>query len=219
MTRTRFERFLPVSGILAGVMYAVAVAATVKRPTLDSKHPQPYVDWVINHQPELVVSGVAGAFFAFFMLMFAAQLRSSIRAGEAGESTYSSVAWAGSIVVAVSITAMSLLAMAMSEADAASIKTLAYLEDFSWMPWAAASGAMMLGVGLGALRTLALPRWLAVLTAALGVLSVTGPTGVAVFLVTPFWLVAVAVVLLRRQAIADPPTAGVRAGALQASVS
>ena len=199
MAHTRFERFLPVSGIIAGLTFAGSALATANEPSLDSKNPQPYVDWILNHHTALAVSGICGAYFAFFMLMFAAQLRASIRAGEAGESTYSSVAYAGAVGVAIAISGMSMLELAASRADAASVKVIAFIGDFGWLPWAAASGAMMLGVGLGALRTLALPKWLAVTTVVLGVLSVTGPTGVAVYLVTPFWLIAVSVALVRRQ--------------------
>lgn len=199
MALTTFERFLPVSGIVAGLLFAGSALATADQPSLDSKKPQPYVDWIVGHHTEIGVSALCAGYFAFFMLMFAAQLRASIRAGEAGESTYSSVAFAGGVAVAIAMAAMSMLELATVEADAASVKVLAFLNDFSWLPWAVGSGAMMLGTGLGALRTLALPKWLAVTTVVLGILSVTGPTGIGVYLVTPFWLVTVGIVLLLRQ--------------------
>jgi hypothetical protein len=200
MAHTRFERFLPLSGVVAGLAFAGAAVSTGNQPSFDSKKPQKYVDWVLDHHTGLGISAVCGAYFAFFMLMFAAQLRASLRSGEAGESTYSSVAYAGAIGVAVSIGFMSMLSLALVSADEASVRALSPVADASWLPWAASSGAMMLGVGLGALRTLALPKWLAITTTALGVLSVTGPTGIGVFLLTPFWLIATGIVLARRQA-------------------
>lgn len=203
MAHSRFERFLPLSGVVAGVMFAGAGLATLDQPSLDTKKPQPYVDWVLAHHTGLAVSAICGAYFAFFMLMFASQLRASLRAGEAGESTYSSVAYAGGIGVAISIAFSSLISLGLVEADGTAARTLVYLSDVSWLPWAAASGVMMLGVGLGALRTLALPKWLAITSAVLGVLCVTGPTGIAVFLVSPFWFITVGVVLARRQSSGD----------------
>ncbi len=204
MTHSRFERFLPLSGVVAGLLFAGSAVATGNQPSFDKNHPQKYIDWALGHHGALALSAVCGGYFAFFMLLFAAQLRASLRSGEAGESTYSSVAYAGAIGVAVSLALMSVLSFAMVSADAPSVRTLASIADVSWLPWAACSGAMMLGVGLGALRTLALPKWLAVTTAVLGVLSVAGPAGIAVFLITPFWLITTGVVLARRQASSTP---------------
>lgn len=199
MPHTRFDRFLPASGILAGLALAGGIFATHDEPSLEAHDARPYVDWAQAHHTQLGVSAVCGALFTFLMLMFAAQLRASIRAGEGGESTYSSVAFAGGIGVALSLGGMSLISAAQASADATAAHTLAFLADAAWLPWAASSGAMLLGTGLGALRTVALPKWLAVVTVVLGVLSVTGPTGIAVFVVTPLWLIATGVVLARRQ--------------------
>lgn len=199
MAHTRFERFLPLSGVVAGVLFFAAGAATMNQPRFDKDDPQKYVDWVVAHGGALALSGLAGAYFAFFMLFFTVALRSSIRAGEAGESTYSSVAFAGGIGVSLSVAYMSMLSLALAEAPESATGTLAPLADVSCLPWAASSGVLLLGVGLGALRTLALPRWLAITSVVLGVLSVAGPAGIAVFLVSPLWMVATGFVLSRRQ--------------------
>src|SRR5882757_7425483 len=62
-----------------------------------------------------------------------------------------------------------------------------------------ANAAFYLATGLGALRTGALPKWLAIVTIVLGVLSLTGPTGIAVFFATPVWLIVTSALLYRRQ--------------------
>jgi hypothetical protein len=197
------DRFLPLSGVLAGLALAGGSAATFSEPTLESSTPTAYLDWVSAHPTALTVSALCAALTTFFLLVFAAQLRASIRAGEAGESTWSTVASAGAIGVALSLGGMAVIALAQAGADASAGPALAHLSDAAWLPWAASSGAMLLGTGIGALRTLALPRWLAVTTVVLGVLSITGPTGIAVFLVTPLWLVATGLVLSgRRSAVA-----------------
>ncbi|MCW2543827.1 MAG: hypothetical protein JWM40_1379 [Frankiales bacterium] len=206
MAHSKFERFLPISGIVAGVLFAGSFFATADEPTLNGDKPQPYVDWLQHHHSELAISAICGAYFAFFMLMFASHLRAALRSREGGESTYSSVAYAGGIGVAVSIAAMSMISLAESSADPTAAHTLAYLGDASWIPWAASSGVLMLGTGLGALRTLALPKWLAVTTVVLGVLSVAGPAGIGVFLVTPLWLIATGIVLTRRMGSGDVAT-------------
>jgi len=75
MTRSMFERLLPVAGILAAVLYFIDDFATQGEARLDGKHHGVYVDWVIGHVKALVVSGVAGAYFAFSMLLFVISLR------------------------------------------------------------------------------------------------------------------------------------------------
>ncbi len=204
MKRSSFETFLPWSGVVSGVLFAGALLATGPEPDLDPERPQKAIDWALAHQGAEALSGISGALFVLFMLMFVAHVRAVLRSGEAGESTYSSVAYAGGIGVALSTGTAALLSFALSKADDQAAHTLVYLSSVTWLPWAACSGAFLLATGLGAMKTLALPRWLAITTAVLGVLSVTGPTGILVFLLTPFWLVTTGIVLARRQASAAP---------------
>jgi len=211
MTRSRFERFLPIAGVVSAVLFFAAGAATQSEPRIDGKHPARYVDWAVAHHTQLVVSGVCGAYFVFFMLLFVIALRSTLRSGEAGESTFSTGALAGGLGVAMAIGFMSLLSLATAGAasagDRTAVQTLAWMSGISFVTWAAGSGVLMLSVGFGGLRTLTLPKWLAITTAVLGVLSITGPTGIAVFLVTPLWLLVISVVLLRRQSSSRPDPA------------
>jgi hypothetical protein len=60
-----------------------------------------------------------------------------------------------------------------------------------------------LGTGVAALRSGALPRWLAWASVGLGILAVAGPLGAVAFLITPLWTLAVGIVLFRSPAI-DP---------------
>lgn len=201
MPRTTFERTLTLSGIVAGVAFLAANLLTLTEPKLDYNNPQAYIHWAAAHRTNLTATGICGAYFALFMLLFTVALRFSLRAGEAAESTYSSVAFAGGIGVALSIATASALSISVADAhrfpDA--VRTLSFVADLAWIPWAASTGALLLGVGLGGLRTLALPRWFAILSLVLAALSVTGPTGIAVFMLFPLWLIATAVILRRRQ--------------------
>jgi hypothetical protein len=79
---------------------------------------------------------------------------------------------------------------------------LGTLVAFNWMPWVAASAVHMLATGLGGLRNTVLPKWLAIVTLALAVPCLLGPTGAAVYLVSPLRFVAVGVALVRGDAVA-----------------
>jgi hypothetical protein len=137
------------------------------------------------------------------MLFFTTGVRRALRSGEANESTYSTAAFAGGILVAVSI---AISAVVTFTATAAAHKhnlevstVMGFLDDSTWVPWVAGSAVLFLSTGLGGLRTAALPKWLSIVTIVLGVLCLLGPTGVAVFFVTPLWLIVTGVVLARRQ--------------------
>jgi len=84
------------------------------------------------------------------------------------------------------------------------VVALGYLSSFGWIPWVASSATLFIAAGLGGLRTAALPKPLAIVTLVLGVLCLLGPTGIAVYFATPFWLIITGVVLYRRLGVTTP---------------
>jgi hypothetical protein len=205
MTMSKFERFLPFTGVLAGVLFAVGGYL----PKTSDDFGDPDAVAIMNDNATRNLIGAAAmALCCVALLFFAAGLRRALRSGEGGESTYSGVAYAGAILVAASQAAQAWLMFAGIDAadhhDKTAVSTLSYLGIDSWLPWVAASAAMLLATGLGGLHNAVLPRWLAIVTVILGIACLLGPTGVAVWFATPVWLVVVGVVLAQRQA-ADRP--------------
>jgi hypothetical protein len=205
MHTTRFERFLPLSGILAAIFFAGSDWTIFSIPSIEGiGKQQAYVDWAIAHSDRFTLSAISAALAAFFFLFFVGAVRTSLRSRESGESTYSSVAFGAGIAYAGTLLLDALIGLSMAQAgdarDHSAVQALGWLQDVNWAPWAAASGALLLTFGLGALRTAALPKVLAWVLVALGVLSITGPTGELVFIVTPLWMIATAIVLSRRAA-------------------
>lgn len=200
MPLSRFDRSLPWSGVLAGVLFAVSAAAGWGAPTAESRT---YATWVGDHTGQIVVRGLASALCCVALLLFVTALRATLRSGEPGESTASSAAFAGGIVVTVALALSAWVDLATAEAagkDAdGAVATLGYLTDFSWLPFVAGAAVLYLATGSGGLRTATLPKPLAIASVVLGVMSVLGPAGIVVFLVTPVWLVVSGVVLGRRQ--------------------
>jgi hypothetical protein len=199
---SRFERFLPIAGVLAGLLFALSYVLTWNAPSPESDAAD-VVGWYSDHVGAASVAGFALGYFMVVMLLFATGLRQALRSGEAGESTYSTAAFAGAVLVALSaaLTGLGYLAAA-SAADkgvTGAVDAIGFLADFSWVPWVASAAVMFLAAGLGGLRTAALPKWLSIVSIVLGVLCLTGPTGIAVYLVSPLWMIATGVVLGRRQ--------------------
>ncbi len=200
MSSSKFDRFLPIAGVLVGLLFIVVNLLTWGSP--DSTDGKELAVWGSAHETRAMLAGFGMAYIAVLMAFFAVALRGAIRSGEADESTYSSVAFGGGLMVAAasalwaytSLTALS----AVTDGDAAAISTMAHFASLSWLPWLIGSAVLFLSVGIGALRTAALPRWLAVVTIILGVLCLTGVGGIAVYLASPVWFVVTGIVLHQR---------------------
>jgi hypothetical protein len=199
MPVSKFEKALPITGIAAGVLFAVY--GFLPKMAEDPGDPQA-VQIVKDHMTIDLIGAAAGGLFFVAMAFFATAVRQALRTREAGESTYSSVAYLGTFAVGLGVLLNSWLMFAgvdaADDSNRSAVNALSYLGVDGWLPWAAASAVMFLGAGIGALATGALPRWLGIVTIVLGVLSVLGPTGIAVYFATPVWLVVTGLVLSRR---------------------
>ena len=206
MPTSRFDKFLAISGILAAVLFVVAGFHS-DPPGVDAgAHAR--VQWYLDHKTVQSIGGFAAAYLGVVMAFFATGIRRVLRSGEPGESTYSTAALVGGVLIASASIFNAVMGLASVEAadkgQEATVTTLAFIGDFSWLPLIAGLGVLYLATGLGGLRTATLPRWLSIVTIVMGVACVLGPTGIAAWFATPLWLVAVSVLMLRRSA--DPVT-------------
>lgn len=209
MTTSRFEKFLAISGILAAVLFVVS--GFHSDPPGVSANAHDRVQWYLDHKTQMYISGFAGAYFAVVMAFFTTGVRRVLRSGEPGESTYSTAALAGGILVSGAAIVGSLLTLAATEAadkgQDAVVTTFAFINDFGWLPLIAGLAVFYLATGLGGLRTATLPKWLSIVTIVLGACCVLGPAGVAAWFATPLWLLVTAIIMLRRPNDAVPTTA------------
>jgi hypothetical protein len=169
----------------------------------------------LGSQACLVVMGIA-------LVFFATSLRSLLRSGEAGEATYSNVAFGGWIVVVAGLSQMVMWGWGMvngaaSDQDDAAVRTLDYVGYFGWAGMGIGLAAALIATGLGGLRNAALPRWFALTSIVLGLLAALGnagipPGGLVNYLLLPVWLVAAAVISARRQAATTRSMSAVLAG-------
>lgn len=200
MTVSKFERFLPWTGALAGVLWAVHVFAS-KTPN----HPASAgAATVVSHAAgRNYVAGFALLVGALMLLFFAAQARKSLRSGEAGESTYSSVAHGGLLMAAGGFGLLGIIEIALVNVakakDAGATDVLGQLATIGWLPALVGLVAAFWALGLGGLRTATLPKWFAIVTIVLAVMGVLGPLAFVVYLVLPLWLIGASVVTARRR--------------------
>jgi len=204
-TTSRFERFLPWAGVLAGIALGGGAVLSGSEPSIENDPASKVIAYYRDHEGALFGSAVLGALFAVFLLFYVTALRARLRSGEGGEGLYSAAAYAGGIVTAGAVAAWSWVGAAAQEAakgghDEATL-ALGYLNDMGWLPWVVGTSVLMISTGLGGLRTATLPKWFAIASTVLGFLALCGPAGIAVFLVSPFYFVAGGIVLSRRQAV------------------
>lgn len=197
MSPSRFDRFLPLAGVLAGLTFTAFNVMTWGAPETTSAHD--VTVWGAAHETRAQIGAMLLAYTAVLLAFFAAGARKAVRSGEPGESTYSSVVFAGGVMTAVTAGSWATLIMAQLSAvkddDRAAVETLAHLTSLAWLPWLIGSVVLFVSMGLGGLRTASLPRWLAIATLVLGVVGATGVGGYVLYIAMPFWLIVTGVVL------------------------
>jgi hypothetical protein len=197
-----FRRFLPYTGIICAITMTAGIALSGTMPD-ESSSVAKFMDYYGGDQTAGFISNfVLTSLFAVFALFFVTELRATLRSGEAGESIYSSLAFAGGITLAIAISIGGMIAVsAFAAADAgfeAATLALGLLSAYAFMPWMVAGAALFLATGIGGLKTATLPKWISWLSIVMGVLCFT-PGGIAVYIVQPIWFLAMSVVLIRRQ--------------------
>jgi hypothetical protein len=201
MQTSTYQRALAVSGIVFVALIVAAFAITANQEDESASMAKAFTYWS-DHQTAEIVSAFLVHVAAVALVFFGAGLRSALRGGEGEESTYSVIAFGGAVFAAVGFVIAAWVSLAAATAadqgarDA--VYTLNQLNSVNWIPFTAGLSVMMLGVGIGGLRTLALPKvasWVAIVLG-VGFLTPVGPAG---FLILPFWVIAVSVLLYRGQ--------------------
>jgi hypothetical protein len=199
MPTSRFDKFLAVAGVLAGIVFAIAGFHSDPPSVSSGAHAQ--LQWYVDHKGTMYVAGFASGYFAVLMAFFATGVRRVLRSGEPGESTYSTAALVGGVLVSSAAVLNAVIGLATVEAadkgQEQAVATFGFINDVAWLPLIAGLGVFYLATGLGGLRTATLPRWLSIVTIVLGVACVAGPTGIAAWFATPLWLVVMGVLMLR----------------------
>ncbi|UAL31754.1 hypothetical protein K8W59_10150 [Nocardioides rotundus] len=211
MPRSKFERFLPWTGAIAGAAW---IGQMFLFQTGDQDSPGTMTTAVIRDHLALNYAAIGClVVMAIALVFFGTALRSHLRAGEARESTYSSIVSGGLLLVAAGLSQMvmwnwGLINGAADAKDDQALGILSFVGFFGFAGMGIGIATTLLGAGLAGLANAVLPRWFAILTLVLGVLSALGtagipPGGLVNYLLLPLWLIAAAIILARRQGEAD----------------
>ena len=210
MPLSPFDRFLPWTGALAGILWAVQ---RVHREGPGRPGRPQAVSVISGAVTQNYVAGFALLVGALMLIFFAAAARKALRSGEAGESTYSSVAHGGLLVAAIGFGMLGVVQIALTNSakanEVAGTATIGQLALIGWLPALAGLVAAFWGLGLGGLRTASSPKWFAIITIILGVVGILGPLAFVIYLILPLWLITASAVIAVGSTAREPQLAAV----------
>ena len=199
MPTSRFDRFLPLSGAVIGVLFFVGLALTWGDPSSETAPAETFSYWQDNRGRHQLSGLLLAPLIAFLLVFFGAGLQRRLRR-DSGDSGHGTVAFGGALLAAAAFALVGMLEGAATnaahEGQRQAVYTLSQLHSYDWLAWNAAFAAVLLATGLGALRNGMLPTPLSWATIAIGA-SLLTPLGFFGFFLVPLWLIVVGLILSR----------------------
>jgi len=201
MASNRFERFLPLAGAAAGLLFLVGLVLNRTDPSSETGPAKTFAYWQDNHGQHQIVGLLVAPLIAFLLIFFGAGLKRRLESASSdSDSGYGSVAFGGAVLAAAMFALVGMLEAAMANAAHAeerqTVYTLNQLHSYDWLGWNAAFAALLLATGIGARRNHMLPAPFAWATIAMGACLLT-PLGFFAFMLLPLWLIVVGIWLSR----------------------
>jgi hypothetical protein len=199
MASNRFDRFLPLAGVLAGLLLLAGLILLRSDPSSETGPAKTFSYWQANYGQHQIIGLLVAPLIAFLLLFFGAGLKRRLDHAD-GDSAYGSVAFGGVLLAAATFVLVGMLEAAMTNAahngEQQAVYTLNQLHSYDWLGWNAAFAAVLLATGLGARRNGMLPTPVAWVTIIVGA-SLLTPAGFFGFILLPLWLIVVGLLLSR----------------------
>ena len=207
MRSDRFDRFLPIAGVLAGLLFFVGLVLLWDDPASETGPAETFAYWQDDRGQHQIVALLVAPLIAFFLLFFGVALWRRLAQGN-GDSGHGAVAFGGALLAAAMFSLIAMLEGAMTnaahEGERNTVYTLNQLHSYDWLAWNVAFAAMLLATGLGARRNGMLPTPVAWVTIVIGA-SLLTPLGFFGFILVPVWLFVVGLLLSRRETASLEP--------------
>ena len=195
----RFDRFLPLAGVLAGLLFFAGLILLRDDPPSESAVAETFAYWQANRGQHQIIALLLTPLMAFLLIFFGAGLRRRLERSS-GEPGYGTVAFGGAVLAAATFVLVGMLEAAMTnaahEGNRQAVYTLNQVHSYDWLGWNAAFAAVLLTTGFGARRNRMLPAPLAWATIVIGA-SLLTPLGFFGFILLPLWLIVVGLWLSR----------------------
>ena len=156
----RFARFLPLAGVLAGLLLAGGLILTYSIPSSETSFDETFAWWQDNRGQHQISGLLLAPLVALMLVFFGAGLQRSLRSNDR-DSGHGSVAFGGAILGAAGFALIGMLegaaANAAHEGHREAVYALSQLHSYDWLTFNAAWAAVLLATGLGARRNGMLP--------------------------------------------------------------
>ena len=204
----RFDRFLPLAGVVAGLLFLIAFIVDRNDPSSETGPAKTLVYWQGNRGMHQIVGLVLLPLIAFLLLFFGAGLKRRLE--ETGDSGHGSVAYGGVVVGAAAFALVGMLEAAMTnaahEGQRQAVYTLNQFHSYDWLAWNPAFAAVLLATGLGVRGRGVLPTPVVWATIGIGASLIT-PLGFFGFVLVPVWLIVVGIMMFRHTPASLAPAA------------
>jgi hypothetical protein len=209
----RLERYAPLSGVAAVLLWIVGAFLLEKDDRPDEDVGSNFRDWVQANDTALITGAIVFGFGVLFFLWFLGTLRSTLFAAEGGTGRVSTIAFGSGVACSVSMMFAVLphaqAAFDIDNTSDTSAAALVHMGDAFFGGIELFAIPMLLAAALVVLRHGPLPRWHGWFSLVVALILVIIPIGfVGVFIGLPLWVLATSVLLYRQstgEPIATPP--------------
>ncbi len=193
------SKWAPASGVLAGVLVAIALfAAPPDKPGSDATGAQ-VIAWYGSHHGSDFVFDLIGGLAVLFLVLFAVALARQVRTGDRWLA-HGALAGAvfGGVGFLTSIGFDSVLAQDHNHLTAASAQTLNLLENDFFLPILVGFALFAILTGLAVVVGRILPAWMGWVMFAFGLATLAGPIGFFGLLATLLWVLVAGIWMVRQ---------------------
>lgn len=199
ITQSRIFQRIGGLGIVYGLLFIAAFILLGSEPSTGASAAS-LIKYYHSHRVSVTAGVFVIAAAAVVLSFFLSSLRRTLSRTNEGRHIASIVTIGGAVYIS-GLVLMGALNIALIDSAhygmSTTAQTLNVFGNDAWLPVVVGISILTLGTGVAALRSRALPRWLAWASVVLGILAISGPLGAIAFLVTPVWTLATGIVLIR----------------------
>jgi len=193
------SKWAPASGVLAGVLVAIALFAGPKNSPGDNATGAQVISWYGSHHTADFVSDLLGGLAVLFLVLFAVALARQVRTGDRWLA-HGALAGAvfGGVGLLTSIGFDTVLAQDHKHLTIASAQTLNLLENDFFLPILVGFALFGILTALAVLVGRILPKWMGWVMFVFGLACLAGPIGFFGLLATMLWVLVAGIWMVKQ---------------------
>ena len=200
---TWLSKWAPASGVLAGLLVAIALFAGPKNSPGDNATGAQVIAWYGSHHTADFVSDIIGGLAVLFLVLFAVALARQVRTGDRWLA-HGALAGAvfGGVGFLTSIGFEAVLAQDHNHLTIASAQTLNLLQNDFFLPILIGFALFGILTGLAVVVGRILPKWMGLVMFVFGLACLAGPIGWFGLLASMLWVLVAGIWMVKQ----GPPT-------------